>query len=734
MTVSDFTQAVHVMDHATAFVGHTQVFYYGEDFVEVSVVPEADLAACAESRFVPPGGQWLDAVSKLGYLGALIVTGERGTGRRTAALRLLSGIRADGPIYELAPTWNRPSTRVLPTPPGGRCLLDMSEPTEKPPSADFGKKLLDWAREEGICLVVIAADEAGASRWAQSAGDAAVRLRSPDARELAVRELGLTAAGELRTAILDHPAFAEIWLSAPKAADARRLVELIIEEPFRSPEQIADEYRGWRNWIDDTLRTQKIGSRTLMWAAAFCDDGQRGSVLRMSEDLRRKLKEDRGPAAVLSDDPASERLGKAGIKPNGDRVRLDPVHHGIAEALRVYLWREFEDPPLRGLLTEWLVEQLGALPPDDAGRLAQGVLDIVVRFRDDTLLRAVRDNLTGDKQPIAVRLLSRAAVDPQFGAHVRSSLYSWAKDSRSQADLVAAVCGGEFGEQLPGLALVRLGWAAQKSGPDSPALAGALASIGTRHPAAVLESIAKWLDDKDRLTAGINAFLALASTSAGAALLCERADPATGQAGFRNRLIDWFQRSAGESDTSYEATISVFQKWEELSADGTINSRIVIPVLGRAIEPVLGKNPMRQLLPGFPDMDGFWSQVFTIAVRGEEAVQKTDVPDDQVAAPGASIEQDPQADGSAHANPATALSLEAATLETSTTGDPHPSPASAPEATTLPGPQADAPSTPPPPPPPPPPQAILGHDVDTDVPVVPGLPADDETDTDAQAN
>ena len=54
MTVSDLTQAVHVTDRATAFVGHTQVFYYGEDFVEVSVVPEADLAACAEGRFVSP--------------------------------------------------------------------------------------------------------------------------------------------------------------------------------------------------------------------------------------------------------------------------------------------------------------------------------------------------------------------------------------------------------------------------------------------------------------------------------------------------------------------------------------------------------------------------------------------------------------------------------------------------------------------------------------------------------
>jgi hypothetical protein len=712
VTVPELSQDVHVTGHGTAFVAHTQVFYYGEDFVEVSVVPEADLAPCAEGRFVPPGGEWPGAAGKLGHFGALIVMGERGIGRRTAALRLLSGISTDGPLYELVPTWKRPNTSILPPPPGARCLLDMSEPTERPPSADFGRRLLDWAREKDLVLVVIATDETGADRWAGSAGNAAIRLRSPDARELAARELRLTAAGEARIAILDEPSFTNIWLSAPKAADTRRLVELIVEEPFRSPEQITDEYQGWRQWIDKTLSEKNIGPRTLMWAAAFCDDGQRGSVLRMSEDLRRRLEEDRSPAAVLSDDPASQRLGDAGIKPNGDRVRLDPARHGIARALRVYLWREFEDPPLRDLLTDWLVSQLGELPPDDAQRLAQGVLDIVVRFRDDDLLRALRDKLTGDRQPMAVRLLSRAAVDPQFGAHVRSSLYSWVKDSRSWADLVAAVCGGEFGEQQPGMALVRLGWAAQSSGPDSPALAKALASIAARHPAVVLESIAKWLDDKNRLTAGINAFLALASTSTGAALLSGRADPATGEAGFRDRLIDWFQRSTRESDTSYQATISVLQDWERFSADGTIDPRIAIPVVGRSIEPALGKNPMRQLHPGFPDTDSFWSQVFTIAIRGEEPVQEPGVP---AAAPDAPTGQAAHGDGLAYAEPDIAPSPEA-----STPGVPVP----VPEAPTWP----DAPSTPPPP------QVISGHDTDTDVPVGPGLRADTGTNAHAQAD
>jgi hypothetical protein len=713
--VPELSQTVHATDRATAFVAHTQVFYYGEDFVEVSAVPQADLAACEDHRFVPPGGQWPGAAGKLEHFGALIVTGERGIGRRTAALRLLSGVSADGPLYELVPTWKRPNTSILPPPPGTRCLLDMSEPTERPPSADFGKKLLDWVHDKDLALVVIATNETGADRWADSAGDAVIRLRSPDPRELAARELRLTAVGATRTAILDDHSFTNIWLSAPKAADTCRLVELIIEQPFRSPEQITDEYQGWRKWIEDTLADKKIGLRTLMWAVAFCDDGQRGSVLRMSEDLRRMLKEDRSPAAVLSDEPASKRLSDAGIIPNGQRVRLDPARHGIAKALRVYLWREFEDPLLRHLLTEWLVSQLSELPPDDAQRLAQGVLDIVVRFRDDDLLRAFRDKLIGDKQPIAVRLLSQAAVDPQFGAHVRSSLYNWAKDSRSWADLVAAVCGGEFGEQQPGMALVRLGWAAQNSGPNSRELAKALASIAAHHPAVVLESIAKWLDDKNRLTAGINALLALASTSAGAALLSRLADPATGELGFQDRLVDWFQRAAHNSDASYLATISVFKDWERFSAAGAIDSRIAITVLGKSIEPAFGKNPMRQLYPGFPDTDSFWSQVFIIAIRGEDPFHGTDIP---VSGPAAPIGQYPQGNGLADTDLDTALAP-----EVGTPGAQAPTP----EAPIWPDLHGDAPSIPIP-------QVVPERDPDSNAPVTSGPIVDTETDAHAQAD
>jgi hypothetical protein len=641
--MSGYEHALNLHDYAVAYVAQTQVFHYGEDFVEVSLVSDADLAACAEGRFVPPGGQWPEAVRKLEALGAVIVTGERGSGRRTAALHLLDKATAEGPICEFVPTWKRPNINVLPAPQSARCLLDMSEPAREPVPADFGKKLLDWARDNKVFLVAIAADEIGARRWAESAGRAEVRLRSPDARELAAHELRASGVAELRTAILDNPAFGIIWESAPKAEDTRRLARLIIEGIDRSPEEIADEYQGWREWIDETLPAKKFGTRALMWAAAFCDGGQRKSVLRMSEDLRRRLHEDRGPATILSDTPSSQRLTDAEVERNGDAVRLSSARHGLAEALRAYLWDEFEDPELQDILTDWLIAQLGELPLDDAQLVASSVLDIVIRFRDDTLLRALRDKLTGDKRPIAVRTLSQAALDPRFGAHVRASLYDWARTSKSHADLVAEVCGGTFGEQQPAMALVRLGWAAQNSQPNSPALTSALTSLAARQPEAVLRSIAKWFADYEPPTAGINAFLALASTTGGAALLCSRAAPATGQSDFRENLIDYFQRSLS-MPTSYAATISVFKAWKEFADDGTISSRTASAVLGRALEPALGKNPMSQLHPGFPDMDSFWGRTFGVAIRGENADQTANTPANPPVMPEALAHPDPDKD------------------------------------------------------------------------------------------
>jgi hypothetical protein len=608
--------AINLSGPGPAFIGGTQIFNYGDDFIELGSVWEDDLAPCAPDRFVPPGGQWAAAFSKLEAFKAVIIRGERGSGRRTAALRLLTDIRSTGPLYELTPTWKRPWIKMLPpASPGARYLLDMSEPTTESARADFARDLRTWAREGHAYLVVITTDEEGSQRWAGTAGDAVVHLRSPYARALAESELRAAGAGD-RITVLSDPALTGILDSTPKAEDVCRLARLVIEGTGREPQEIADQYRNWRDWIDKELPLKTLGSRALMWSIAFCDGGQRKSVLQMSEDLRRMLKEDRTPADILSDTPASQRLHDAEIERDGDKAWLSPAQHGLASALRAYLWDEFEDPALREILTSWVVGQLGKLPLDDADRVANGLLDIVISYRDDSLLRALRDKLTGDRRPLAVRALSKAALDQRFGAHVRASLYDWVTNSKSQEviGLVAEVCGGTFGEQRPGMALVRLGWVAQKSNPGAPALASALTNLAAIHPDDVLRSISKWFSDSDPPTAGINAFLALASRPQGAALLCRRAEPGSGHPGFRAELIEYFRRSLAEP-TSYEAAISVLKAWEGFSAEGQIDSETAISVLGVALVPVLRNHVTMRLHPGSWDLDSFWGRAFSVAIR-----------------------------------------------------------------------------------------------------------------------
>ena len=612
---------VIVQDHATAFIAQDQHFYDIREFVQVHPVPADDLLACAEGRFVRPTGQWDEAIAKFKDHRVLIVTGEPGTGRRTAALRLLADVFGAERVDDLKATWSQPRRQLLPQVSHGHgYFLDMTEPTDQPPEDDFGRKLRTWVQERNAGLVVVATDEQWARRWTSSAADIVVGLGSPDARDLVSRELQVASAAD-RIAALANEAFLRIWKSRPKAEGARRLARIIIRNgPECSPEQVVDEYLDWQDWIDRELTSKQLGARALMWSCAFCDGGQRKSVLRMADDLRRQLGEQRTPADILSDAPASTRLDKAKIVRDGDHVFLSPEQHGLAAAVRRHLWDEFEDQ--RTVLTKWLVSQLKAqpaekaLPVDDVAQIVDGLLDLAVHYQDDALLRTLRDSLTGDRRQFAVLAFSRAALDPRYGAHVRGLLYDWVTTSLAQevVDLVADVCGGTFGEEKTGMALVRLGWAAQRSQPGNQALARAFTAIAARHHEEVVESIAKWFIDFNPPTAGINAFLALASTAEGAAMLCTMASANIKYPGFLEAVTGYF-RQALTYEPSMEAAYSVIEFWEELVGQGALNVETVIKILGVALAPRVKDNILMRLYPGDVDISSFRGRVFSLAIQ-----------------------------------------------------------------------------------------------------------------------
>jgi len=601
------------------YIAHTQTFNVGEELVEIGPVPAADLEPCKQGRFAAPTGEWDAATDKLKKFGAVILRGQPGSGRRTAALRLLLNLCEPGRLHDLTPAWEQPRVSLLPpVQPEHGYVLDMTEATEKSPENEFGTRLLDRVRQNGIYLVVITTDEAWSGRWIGSAWAAEVRFESPGAYQLIACQLRASGA-ENRVSLLNAEDFTQIWRSRPKAEDARRLAQLIADPANRTAEQILAEYGDWRDWINQSLPSE-LDPRVLMWSCAFCDGGTRKSVLKMAEDLRKHLGEARIHKGILLDPPSSKRLEAANIKASGERVRLSPGQHGLARAVCRHLWDEYEGQ--REILTGWLKEQITTLPLPDARRVVRAMLDLVVRYRDDKLLTGLRDTLTGERRPLAVYAFSRAVLDPRYGAHVRSRLYTWLKRAPSQGliDVVAEVCGGQFGLQEPDMALTRLRLAAQKSQPGSRELGEAFAILAAHHPGKVLAAIDGWLSTPSWMRAGINAFLGLASFYEGARVLCEKAASFDGPVA-ETTVIRWFRLALGDP-SSHEGALSVMTLWGDDAQQGLLDKQLTIEILGAALAPYLRDNVMARFTDAI-NITTYWGRVFEVAVIDTSRANET---------------------------------------------------------------------------------------------------------------
>ncbi|MBB6174843.1 hypothetical protein HNR23_004903 [Nocardiopsis mwathae] len=602
----------------TVFAAESQVFYNGDEFIEIRPVSADEFQACEETRFVPPTGEWDETARKLSENRLLVLLGDLGSGRRTAALQRLRGLCETSRIYELEPVWSRPRDQLLPpVTRGNGYLLDMSEPTPHQPRSEFCKQLLHWVQKQEIYLIVTTTPEVwGDDRWAAGAEGTVARLGSPDARLLVERELRAIGMAS-RVAILSDSAFEPIWKSKPKAEGACRLAKIITKKAPDTdlPTDIANEYLDWREWIDKQL-PDNLDARALLWSCAFCDGGKRKSVLRMAENLRRKLGQKRTAADILSDRPASKRLEDAKIERSEDVVRLAPKQHGLPAAVRRHLWDEYEDQV--EVLKDWIVTQVASLPFDDAERVVDAVLSLVIEYRDDDLLKKLRDALTGARRPLAVHALSRAALDPRFGAHVRGRLYTWLAHSPSQelVDLVAEVCGGAFGEQKPTMALVRLRRAALKSQPGSLALANAFTNLATHYPSQVLGAIKDWFADSSSRKAAINAFLALASREQGARIIFGVSAGGVAEPDFRDSLVSYFQAALADS-AAKQAANSVMEEWKVLAEEGKLDKRTTVEAFGMALAPWIKDNVMQRFLPDSTqlDMNSFWGRVLAVGIQ-----------------------------------------------------------------------------------------------------------------------
>ncbi|MEV0346984.1 hypothetical protein AB0H88_14565 [Nonomuraea sp. NPDC050680] len=610
------TLAVAVNGSAVAFVAETQTFNYGDDLVEVRPITPEEFLVCDESRFVAPEGEeWIRCDRVLREHKVLVLRGDAGTGRHTAALRqLLNHVKPER-IHELEPTWTQPQRRFLPPAVAGHgYIIDLSD-TAKEPSEDFGKALLSWPKEGQALLVVLVTGDIWAGQWTHQLRDQLVSLPSPNARRLVARQLNARGASN-RTFLLSHEALAPIWTSSPRAEDASRLAEIIRKSSSLNVGDIAAEYGGWEAWLDKKFPAQ-LGSRTLLWSAALCDGGRRLSILQMSEALRRKLGEDRGPAAVLADAPASKRLDDAHIKRVGDRVQLAPECHGLPAAARRHLWDECQLH--RDLLTDWAVNQAANLPADDAEKVVEALLELTLHFRDKAIINKLRDALLTKRRSTLAQALSKAAIDSRFGPYIRGRLYNWLANSPSQerVDLVAEVCGGAFGRQAPERALVRLHLAALKTtNALSIPLAAAFTSLAISHRQTVLQTLFKWLDTPESERAGIVAFLGLASTHKGMVLLCGSHLQELSRPEDQEAFSFTIRQGLARPETQ-EATYKIMTGWKSMVERDQLPESLVIEILASSLAPSIKDNVITRLMmpDEVLDMNTFWGKVLLRAAQ-----------------------------------------------------------------------------------------------------------------------
>ncbi|MFF9012388.1 hypothetical protein ACF09C_05370 [Streptomyces sp. NPDC014870] len=611
------------------------------DYVHPLPIDARDPASRAseDGRFVEPRvpNRLPDAAKILDEQGVVVLCAPAGSGRRTAAVRLLR--RAAAPqepsLFDLEPEWSKPGTHCLPVQSAAGYVLDLSDLPDEPP-ARFGQDLaLHGAtlRKQGSFLVVLATPGDWQGPWADAINETTVRLESPPARRLVEAELDARNHRD-RVAWLGDKELAAIWATDPPAREACRLAQLLVSAKGREQlKETVDRFGDWHTTVENLLNKRStadggpslLSTRVTVWAGALLDGGRRGSVIRAADDLLASLGQARGPADVLTDATSSSRLQAAEILPVGDRAHHDRSRQGLPAAILRHLWDEF--PTQHDLLTKWAVGVVSdrSIPEDDARSASEALLSLAVRRHDRSMLDALATGLTGPRRILAVEALTKAAADAELGRYVRDRLLKWAESSAPEKlDLVIDVCGGPWGLEQPPLALTRLGKAAGGTEFGAGKLIDAFQGLVQRAPETVDRPVVQWLRKYGSEAGGkarrqaLGAFLALVSGDAGTDLVLASAHAPRN----REHFVHAWQ-SLLSIDDAVEAVIRQLTRWQERFEHDADREEAVIALLAEVFAPPrLRPRLDRLLVAEGAVVRPFWRDILGRAVQHYGLVRK----------------------------------------------------------------------------------------------------------------
>lgn len=618
------TTASHVQNvgpNSTGFQAEVQNFYSGE-FVRQQPVPLADLSASSNGRFVPPRDIeiWERTKSLLKSSGVVTLCASPGTGRRTAALHLLTTVISDSlKIIDLEPEWSKPDAKRLPKEGSHGYILDLSDMPQQP-GPRFGQELLNYGNEgikNSYYLVILTTPEEWRGSWKEETRHITVEHSSPDAKSLARQELRQLKS-EHRIPWLDDDSYKKIWQSNPPAQETRRLAR-IIHEAKENDKSIIDEFQGWSAHIDSLLTPTKrgpgvpelISTRATVWAGALVNGGRKQSILHAADLLLNKLDFPREPLNILADATSSNRMTAASLVPLGDRVFHKPDKHDLAPAILKHLWEEF--PTQLSTLRSWVISVAAdqKIPEDDARIAVAALLNLSKEKRDNILIEDIAKKISEYRMPLAVEALTEAALDPTLGKYVRERLYRWVlhKPLPTVVDLVTQICGGKLAKQQPSIAITRLARAAVHAQYSSPSMVDAFRQLAETAPTEVTNALEAWLAEEPAKKHGLVAFLSLAGSTEGTSLLLGMA----GNLGGRQRFVRAWQQLI-QNGESQNAANGQLDKWGTKAENGDLPSKKLMDLMAEVYEIEIFQSRLKRFFgQSLGSETSFWNEVLVEA-------------------------------------------------------------------------------------------------------------------------
>lgn len=421
-------------------------------------------------RFVEPPGM-APARETLRATSTVLLSGRPGSGRRTAAMMLLSELPSEsGQFHELTADDGDDPLDSQPVRDGDRLLLDLSLFDEQRYGKAQGELagLLPHLRDHGAHLVVVLPDQP----WPllrEELSRHTKEMGRPPHKALLLRYLRLESIYPDQSE-MTPTRLTEVMDAAPAVRTLDAFVRLVTHARSRGGR--TDGFTEWRGEALTALlgRSSDVardiaahdgGRRALCLSAAMLHGGSPDEVFKVNTALLAELQQPEDERPRLDRADLTQRFADIKAAANHDSVQFTSLAYDTA--VRAHFWSYY--PDVRPQLRDWVGKSVKL----DLTPAARSVL--VAHFAEQCLrtdryldLITLVGRWTRAGEPEELRWIACGALEhglrhERYGGKFRRAIYLWSLDTRLPEALVHVlieVCSKVMALRHPDQALVRL--------------------------------------------------------------------------------------------------------------------------------------------------------------------------------------------------------------------------------------------------------------------------------------